>query len=68
MIQFFKAYYIVGEQFINPLANRVKVVTFTAKCIITRKFLKNIDVNVFLIFVYFTDQSLDDSVSSENNT
>ena len=60
---------VAGNQFINPLTNHVKVVIFAANDIIISNFLKKkIDANIFLIFVYFTDQNFDDLVSSENNT
>ena len=61
---------VVGEQFMNLLANHIKVVIFTAKYIIMSNFLKKkMDANVFLIFVYFfPGQNFDDSVSTENNT
>ena len=58
---------IVGEQIINPLANCVRVVISTTEYSIISNFVQ-MDANFFLIFVYFSDQNFEDSVSSENKT
>ena len=49
---------IVGERFINPLANRAKVVTFTPKYRMKIKFLKKkkkkkMDANFFKFCVFY---------------
>ena len=59
---------LVWEQFINPLANRVKVAIFTAKYALSSNVIKKMDSNFFGIFVNFADQNFDDSFSSEIKT
>ena len=46
---------IVGQRFINPLVNRIKVVTFTAKYTIKSNFLKKkkMDANFFKFCVFY---------------